>query len=81
MAAVLGLGLSQGPLTTGFAAVAASPHALCPCPCPCCTGALFNPVDCRAYLPLPCPHLPLGSVYLAVEYEVSRGCQVVAEGG
>lgn len=72
VAAVLGRNKSQRSLTTGFAAVAASPHARSStAPCPCCPGALFNPVDRRAYLPLPCPHLPLGSVYIAVEYEVS----------
>lgn len=38
----------------------------------CTAGAMFNPVDKRAYLPLPCPNLPAGSVYTAVEYEVSE---------
>lgn len=41
-------------------------------------GAMFNPVDRRAYLPLPCPSLPLGSVYIAVEYEVCCGAYSIA---
>lgn len=48
-------------------------HDMCKCAYmhTCTAGAMFNPVDKRAYLPLPCPHLPAGSVYIAVEYEVS----------
>lgn len=34
---------------------------------------MFNPVDKRAYLPLPCPGIPPGTLYMAVEYEVSHG--------
>jgi hypothetical protein len=31
---------------------------------------MFNPVDKRAYLPLPCPGISPGTLYMAVEYEV-----------